>query len=158
MNIIKKTGFPQLLISDILSEYSGTHHNRHVNYDITYQYEVDGNKYFDMLYNRSKAMELGDKIKIKYNPSEPESSTDILTPSIKNLVPFLASGTIFITIGFFLSGARVLTCKIRHKGEMKEKEILPPEEHINSNKTNKNNRNLALRILVVLILLGGTFC
>lgn len=40
MNIIKKTGFPQLLISDILSEYSGTHHNRHVNYDITYQYEV----------------------------------------------------------------------------------------------------------------------
>lgn len=87
-------------------------------------------------------MKLYDKIKIKYNPSEPESSTDILTPSIKNLVPFLASGTIFITIGFFLSGARALTCKIRHKGEMKEKEILPPEEHISSNKTNKNNRNL----------------
>ena len=103
-------------------------------------------------------MKVYDKIKIKYNPSEPESSTDILTPSIKNLVPFLASGTIFITIGFFLSGARALTCKIQHKGEMKEKEILPPEEHINSNKTNKNNRNLALRILVVLILLGGTFC
>lgn len=42
-----------------------------------------------MLYNRSKAMELGDKIKIKYNPSAPENSTDILAPNIKNLVLFL---------------------------------------------------------------------
>lgn len=144
-------------VIDISSEYSGTHHNRHVNYDITYQYEVDGNKYFDMLYNRSKAMELGDKIKIKYNPSAPENSTDILAPNIKNLVLFLAFGTIFITIGFFLSGTWALTCKIRHKGEMKENEILPPKEHINSNKTYKNSQNLALRILVVLIFLGGTF-
>lgn len=40
---------------------------------------------------------------------------------------------------------------------MKENEILPPKEHINSNKTYKNSQNLALRILVVLIFLGGTF-
>ena len=65
-------------------------------------------------------MELGDKIKIKYNPSAPENSTDILAPNIKNLVLFLAFGTIFITIGFFLSGTWALTCKIRHKGEMKK--------------------------------------
>ncbi len=148
-------------VIDISSEYSGTRHNRHVDYDITYQYEVDGNKYADKLYNRSRAMGLGDKIKIKYNPDAPENSTDILAPSVKNLILFLVFGAIFITIGFFLSGAWALIRKIRRKGEPEEKEILPPEEYVKPNEMNGNSRNpalkAALRLLVILIFLGGTF-
>lgn len=153
--------FTTASVIDISSEYSGTRHNQHVDYDITYQYEVDGNKYSDKLYNRSEAMGLGDKIKIKYNPDEPENSTDILAPSVKNLIIFLAFGAIFITIGFFLSGAWALIRKIRRKGKPEEKEILPPEEYVKSSEMNRNSRNpalkVAIRFLFVLIFLGGTF-
>ncbi len=148
-------------VIDISSEYSGTRHNQHVDYDITYQYEVDGNKYSDKLYNRSNAMGLGDKIKIKYNPDVPEDSTDILVPSVKNLILFLVFGALFIAIGFFLSGAWALIRKIRRKGEPEEMEILPPEEYVKPNEMNRNSRNpalkVSLRLLVILIFLGGTF-
>ena len=148
-------------VIDISSEYSGTRHNRHINYDITYQYEVDGNQYSNKLYNRSKAMGINDKIKIKYNPDEPENSTDILAPSVKNLILFLVFGVIFITIGFFLSGAWALIRKIQHKGEPEEKEILPPEEYVKPNDRNGNSPNPILRVVlrfsVILIFLGGTF-
>ena len=153
--------FTTAYVIDISSEYSGTRHNQHVDYDITYQYEVNGNKYSDKLYNRSKAMGLGDKIEIKYNPEEPENSTDILAPSVKNLILFFVFGAIFITIGFFLSGVWALIRKMRRKGELEEKETLPPEEYVKSNERNRNSRNpalkAALRLLAILIFLGGTF-
>lgn len=53
-------------VADISSKYTGssTRHTRKVRYEITYQYEVEENEYFDKLYNRSRPMGLGDAIKI----------------------------------------------------------------------------------------------
>lgn len=148
-------------VIDISSAYSGTRRHQDVDYDITYQYEADGRKYSDKLYNRSKAMGLGDKIKIKYDPHAPENSTDILAPSVKNLILFLVFGAIFITIGFFLSGAWALLHKIRRKGEPEEEGILPPEEYVKPNETNRSSQNpalkAALRLFIILIFLCGTF-
>ena len=148
-------------VIDISSGYSGTRHNHHVDYDITYQYEVDGNKYSGKLYNRSKAMGLGDIIKIKYDPEAPEKSTDLLKPSIYNLIIFLVFGVSLTIIGFFLSGTWALIHKIRRRGEPEEEEILPPEEYVKPEEMNRNTRNpalkVALRIIVVAVVLGGTF-
>ena len=66
---------------------------------------MDGKAYSDMLDNRDKALALGDGIKIKYDPDAPENSTDILKPSLNNLIVFLVFGSIFAAIGFFASGA-----------------------------------------------------
>lgn len=148
-------------VIDISSEYSGTRHNQHVDYDITYQYEVDGKEYSDKLYNRGKPMELGGKIKIRYDPEAPEKSTDILKPSIYNLIIVLVFGVILTTIGFFLSGTWALIRRIRRRGEPAEEEILPPEEYVKPEEMNRNTRNpalmIALRIIVVVAVLGGTF-
>lgn len=148
-------------VIDISSEHSGIRHNQHVNYDITYQYEVDGNQYSDKLYNRGKPMGLGDKIKIKYDPAAPEKSTDILKPSIYNLIIFLAFGVVLTIVGFFLSGTWALIHKIRRRGEPEEEEILPPEEYVKPEEMNRNTRNpaltIALRIIAVVLVLGGTF-
>lgn len=148
-------------VVDISSEASGTRHTQHVQYDITYQYEADGNAYSGKLFNRSEAMGLGDTIEIKYNPDEPENSTDILAPSVINLILFLLFGAICITIGFFLSGAWAFIRKIRRKGKPEEKEILPPEEYVQPSERNTNRRSpalkLAFRVLFVLVFLGGTF-
>ncbi len=112
--------FTTAYVIDISSDYSGTGHNRRINYDIMYQYEVDGKEYSGELYNRSKAMELGDTVKIKYDPDTPEHSTDILAPSLKNLIIFLVCGALLTTIGFFFSGIWALISKVRRRGEMEE--------------------------------------
>lgn len=150
-------------VIDISSEYSSssTKHGSRVRYDITYQYEVDGKEYSDKLYNRSQAIGLGNKIKIKYDPTTPEDSTDILSPSLHNLIVFLVFGTIFITIGFFLSGAWALIRKIRRRGQPEEEEILPPEEYVKPEEMKKMTQNPALvivcRIVAVAVALGGMF-
>ena len=113
-------------VSDISSEYSSTW-RRHgsssrASYDITYQYEVEGQKYSDMLYNQGDPMALGEKVKIKYDPMAPEKSTYILSPSISNMIVFLICGSVFATIGYFLSGTWVLIRKIRRKGQPEEEE------------------------------------
>ena len=119
-------------VIDISREYSSssTKHSSRVQYDITYQYEVDGRLYSDMLYNRSQAMALGDSVKIKYDPEAPEDSTDILKPSLNNLIVFLVFGALMVVLGFFLSGAWALIHKIRKRGEPEEEEVLPPEEYV----------------------------
>ena len=80
-------------ISSRVTSSSRKHHSDTV-FDITYQYEVDGNAYSDVLYNRSRAFMLGDRIKIKYDPDKPEKSTDILSPSFGNLILFLTFGAV----------------------------------------------------------------
>lgn len=107
--------FTTAYVIDRSREYSGVRHNRHVNYDITYQYEADGNQYSGRLYNRSSELGIGDKIKIKYDPKAPEKSTDILQPSIYNLIIFLVFGVILTIIGFFLSGIRALCRRCNDK-------------------------------------------
>lgn len=111
-----------------------------VRYNITYQYEVDGKTYSDVLYNRSEAMGIGDQITIKYDPEHPEDSTDILSPSLSNLIVFLAFGTGFSIAGYFLSGAWALIQRIRHRGEPEEEEILPPEEYVNPEERRRRRR------------------
>ena len=114
-------------VVDITSEYSSSSRRNpsRVEYDITYQYEVGGEKYSDILYNRDKALGLGTPVGIKYDPDNPSDSTDILEPSVHNLIVFLVCGLLIGTAGFFLSGAWALIRKIRRKGKPEEEEELP---------------------------------
>lgn len=149
-------------VIDIYSKRSGSRdHVKSVNYDITYQYEVNGKKYSDKLYNRSRAMGLGDTIKIKYDPDAPEDSTDILSPSLHNLIVFLVFGILLTGVGFFLSGAWALIRKIIRRGQPEEEEILPPEEYVESENTNhepKNKSSLIIcRIVIIAIVLVAAF-
>lgn len=153
-------------VSDISSEYSSTWSRHgsssHVSYDITYQYEVDGQEYSDMLYNRGEPMALGDKVKIKYDPDAPENSTDILSPSIYNMIIFFIFGSIFAVIGYFVSGVWALLRKIRRRGQPEEEEILPPEEYVDPKTIkrtpiNKWSNNIFVRLLLFAVVLGGIF-
>lgn len=114
-----------------------------------------------MLDNRDKALALGDGIKIKYDPDAPENSTDILKPSLNNLIVFLVFGSIFAAIGFFASGAWALIRKIRRKGKPEEKEELPPEEYVKPDEIKRNSRNsgnalfvrLAVGVVAVVVII-----
>lgn len=109
-------------VIDISSKYSGsTKHGRSVNYDIIYQYEVNGKEYSDKLYNRSTPMGLGDKIKIKYDPNTPKDSTDILSPSLHNLIVFLVFGILLTTVGFFFQVHGHLLVKYEEEVNRKRK-------------------------------------
>ncbi len=122
-------------VVDVSKEYSSSskrrrHSSSRYSYDITYQYEVEGETYSGMLYNMGQPMEIGDSVEIKYNPELPKNSTYILEPSLSNLVIFLLFGAVITVIGFFMSGAWAFIRKIRRKGEPEEKEILTPEEYV----------------------------
>ena len=149
-------------VSDISSEYSRTWSRHgshsHVSYDITYQYEVDGQEYSGMLYNRVEPMALGEKVKIKYDPNAPEDSNYILSPSIYNMIILLICGSVFTTIGYFMSGTWVLLRKIRRKDQPEEEEKLPPEEYVDPKKikyaSNKWSKNIFVRLLLFVVVLG----
>lgn len=141
-------------VIDISSEYlsSSTKRSSRVRYDITYQYEVAGKSYSDILYNRSQAMALGDSVKIKYNPEAPGNSTDILKPSLNNLIVFLILGTLMITLGFFMSGTWTMIRKIRKRGQAEVEEILPLEEYVKPEEVRQSSRNSGKAILLRLSL------
>ena len=140
-------------VVDISSEYSSSRRNPgRVDYDITYQYEVDGEKYSDILYNRDKALGLGTPVSIKYDPDNPSDSTDILEPSVWNLMVFLVAGLAIGTAGFFLSGTWALIRKIRRKGKPEEEEELPPEEYVKPEEIKQNSRNTGKAFLIRLAL------
>lgn len=111
-------------VIDVEKEYSNTTRNRHTSYDITYEYTVDGNTYTDTLYNRGKPMDYDDEISIKYDPESPENSTNILKPSVHNLIIFIIFSIILTTVGFFLSGLWAFIQRLCEKNEPKE-EYLP---------------------------------
>ena len=148
-------------VVDISSEYSSSSrkNSSRVRYDITYQYEVDGEKYSDILHNRDKALGLGTAISIKYDPEMPSDSTDILKPSLHNLIVFLVFGTMIATAGFFLSGAWVLIRKIRRRGKTSEEEVLPPEEYVIPEEVKRSSRNsgkaILLRLVLAAVVVGG---
>ena len=145
-------------VIDISSKYSGIRsHVKSVKYDITYQYEVNGEKYSDTLYNRSRAMGLGDKIKIKYDPESPEHSTDILSPSLHNLIVFLVFGILLTTAGYFLSGVWALIRKIRRRGQPEEEEFLPPEEYVEAENIHQEPKNKWILILRRIIPIAAFF-
>ena len=147
-------------VVDISSEYSSsaTRHSSDVDYDITYQYEVDGEAYSDILHNRDRALELGTGITIKYDPDSPKNSTDILKPSLYNLVIFLIFGTIMATIGFFLSGTWALICKIQRKCKPKREEVLPSKRYVKPKERKLDFKNsgkaMLLRLALAAVVLG----
>lgn len=148
-------------VVDISSEYSSSSrkNSSRVRYDIIYQYEVDGKEYSDILHNRDKALGLGTAINIKYNPDAPEESTDILKPSLHNLIVFLVFGIMITTAGFFLSGAWALIRKIRRIGQPEEEEILPTEEYVKpeevKQKSIHSGKAILLRIALGALFIGG---
>ncbi len=147
-------------VIDVKSEYShsSTKRGSRARYDITYQYEVDGVEYSDILYNRSKPLAIGDTVKVKYDPDSASDSTDILSPSIGNLVLFIGFGGVLSLAGFFLSGIWALIQKIRRKGQPVEKEELPPEEYITPYNDTKKPKSVSkafvLKIASIVVVLG----
>ena len=141
-------------VVDITSEYSSSSRRNpsRVEYDITYQYEVDGEKYSDILYNRDKALGLGTPVNIKYDPDMPSDSTDILEPSVHNLIVFLVCGLLIGIAGFFLSGAWALIRKIRRKGKLEVEEELPPEEYVKPEEVKRDSKNTGKTLLIRLAL------
>lgn len=148
-------------VIDVTSEYSSSWRNSHTDYDITYQYEVDGKAYTDKLYNRSAPLALGSTVKVKYNPNVPANSTDILSPSIHNLIIFLVAGTIFATIGFFMSGVWALIHRIRRRGQPEEDEVLPIEEYVEpttvEQKTKNPTKQIVSKVIITVVVLCGIF-
>lgn len=140
-------------VIDISSEYShSSKHRSHVHYDITYQYEADGKSYSDILYNRNRAMALGECIKIKYDPDAPENSTNIMEPSLNNLIVFLLFGTLMAVLGFFMSGIWTLIRRIHRHGQPEEEEILLPEEYVKPEKIEQSSKNFGKAIVLLLSL------
>lgn len=121
-------------VVDVSRRYSSSRHGRDISYDITYTYEVEGNSCSGVLYNRTREMAARDTVTVKYDPDAPENSTDILAPSLKNLIVFLVFGTVLGLIGFFLSGLWALIHRIRRRGAPEE-ELLPPEEYVQPGET-----------------------
>lgn len=71
---------------------------RTTNYDIHYEYIVDGRNYTGIIENRIQSKSIGTSLNIKYNPNMPEKSTDILEPNCG----FLMSGSILGGIGIII--------------------------------------------------------
>lgn len=140
-------------VTNVKDEYhSGSRHRHsHIDYDITYVYEVDGAQYTGMIYNQSKPLSRGDAITVKYDPHSPESSTYILKPYLGALILFLAVGAVMVAAGFAMSGAPSLIRKIR--GVEPEKEYLPPEEYDASRHLSKSPRSPARSMGIVGVIL-----
>lgn len=148
-------------VTDISSRLRNTksqHKQRSTVYDITYEYEVDGEVYSDEIRSQPTPRLVGDDIRIKYNPDAPEESTTSLSPSISDLLVFVIFGLIFSTLGFFLSGMWVLIRKIRRKGQPEEEEVLPPEEYVKPEEVKRSSRNsgksILLRIALAIAVVG----
>ena len=85
---------------DQRTESSGSRHgyrHRRTVYDITYQYEANGNVYTGEILKSSTPKKLGETFSIKFNPDTPNSSVEYTEPS---LVPVLSGLAAFIVFGF----------------------------------------------------------
>lgn len=139
-------------VIDVSDEYrsgGGRHRSRTV-YDITYQYEVDGESYTGRIFNQSKPLSRGDAVTIKYDPSSPESSTYILKPYMGALILFFAVGAMMTAAGFFMTGLWALIRRIRG-GEDDGEEELPPEEYVDTGSIGKSRRRPAPAIGAVIV-------
>ncbi len=137
-------------VTDVSSRLRNTksqHKQRSTVYDITYEYEVDGEVYSDEIRSQPTPRLVGDDIKIKYNPDAPEESTTFLSPSISDLLVFVIFGLIFTTMGFFLSGVFALIRKLIRKGKPEEQEVLPPEEYVAPNNTEKKQKSFTVTLV-----------
>lgn len=137
-------------ITDVSSRLRNTksqHKQRSTVYDITYEYEVDGEIYSYEIRSQPIPCLVGDDIKIKYNPDAPEDSTTSLSPSISDLLVFVIFGLIFLALGFFLSGVFALVRKLIRKGKPEKQEVLPFEEYVQPDNTKKKPKLFAVRLV-----------
>ena len=137
-------------VTDVSSRLRNTksqNKQRSTVYDITYEYEVDGEVYSDEIRSQPTPRLVGDDIKIKYNPDVPEESTISLSPSISDLLVFVIFGLIFSTLGFFLSGAFALIRKLIRKGKPEEQEVLPPEEYVKPDSTERKQKSFTVTLV-----------
>lgn len=74
----------------------GYRHRRTV-YDISYQYEANGNIYTGEIKKSSTPKKPGETFSIKMNPDMPDSSVEYTEPS---LAPVLSGVVVFIVFGF----------------------------------------------------------
>jgi len=142
-------------VTDISSRLRNTkskHKQRGTIYDITYEYEVDGEVYSDEIRSQPTPHLVGDDITIKYNPDAPEESTTSLSPSISDLLVFVIFGLVFSALGFFLSGAFALIRKFIRKGKPEEQEELPPEEYVTPETTEQKSKPITTMLLLRIIL------
>lgn len=63
----------------------------HTSYDIYYQYVVDGQLY-DGNFEQAAEVEIGETIKIKYDPNDPGYSTGTLKPSLAGVIIGIVMG------------------------------------------------------------------
>lgn len=73
----------------------------HTSYEVYYQYFVDGQVY-DGEFEQASDVEIGESIKIKYDPSDPGISTGTLKPSLAGVVIGIVMGVAAI-IAFILA-------------------------------------------------------
>lgn len=142
-------------VTDVSSRLRNTksqHKQRSSVYDITYEYEVNGEVYSDEIRSQPTPRLVGDDIKIKYNPDAPEESTTSLSPRLSDLLVFVIFGLIFSTLGFFLSGAFALIRKLVRKGKPEEAEELPPDEYVQPDDTEQKSRPIAITMVRRIIL------
>lgn len=139
-------------------ESSGTHkhHSSTTYYDFTIQYEVDGKVYTNESRSHTKIRQVGDGITIKYDPDAPDSFTTTLAPSISEMVILMVFGVVFVTLGFFISGAFALIRKWRRWGMPEEKEELPPEEYVDP-ETVESAPKFSVRLLLLRLVVPAIF-
>ena len=85
----------------IETSHSGRHSKSTTHYDTYYQYFVDGQKY-EGNYERVTEVEIGETIKIKYDPNDPGYSTGTLKPSLTGVIIGIVMG-IGAVISFVLA-------------------------------------------------------
>lgn len=81
----------------------------HTSYDVYYQYLVDGQMY-DGNFEQSADVEVGETIKIKYDPNNPGYSTGTLKPSLAGVVIGIVMG-----VAAVISFALANISRKRHK-------------------------------------------
>ena len=74
-------------------------------YDVGYEYTVDGSTYCGTIYGTADySKELGSTFEIKYDPNSPEKSTNVLSPSVSNLVLGIFCSVFFIVVSLMMTG------------------------------------------------------
>lgn len=139
--------------SRVVSRRAGSSRRSRTVYDITYQYEVDGEVYTGELNSTSQIRMVGDELKIKYDPEAPEKSTTILSPQLSTLLLPLGAGLVFATAGFFLSGLWAWIRKLRRRGQPEEEEVLPPEEYVSPEDQKVSAKGPAVAVIRVVVIL-----
>lgn len=145
-------------VSSRLRNSKSSNGHRKTVYDIIYEYKVDGEIYSDEIRSQPTIRLVGDNIKIKYNPDAPEESTTALSPSIRDWIVFVIFGSVFMVLGFFISGAFALIRKLIRKGKPEDEEELPSEEYVKPDNENKKPKSITVaivrRIVTAVIVVG----